>query len=441
MHKLKFEKIFYVVISSLLIITFVLVSYIFPPYSSFENSPGGVKKIYYADYISPAHQEIINMFNEKYKGQIEVETINLPFEKFSTNERKELLARYLRSKSDRIDIFAVDQIWVPRFAKWSVPLDNLISSQQKNNILKNAMETCYYNGKLVAIPLYIDVALMYYRKDILKTLPNYKKIVTELDSSITWDEFIALHKELKDQAAPFFTYQADNYEGLICIYDELLESQGKSFVENGKIQLNTPESKRALQLLVDMVNQDNISPEIVTRLKENPSYEYYLKNNGIFLRGWPGFLADYSTNAHYKNILTKIERVPTPHFKNGKPVSIFGGWNLMISKFSNKIPEAAKFINFVTSEEAQKILYQKGGLLPINNQVYEDSLFLKDNKSIQFYKRLLEQGVHRPFLQSYTGISDIISYYLHEAIKKNMSVKTALDDATDKINSGNFQLK
>lgn len=438
---MKFEKLFYVIISSLLIITFVLVSYIFPPYGSFENTQGGVKKIYYADYISPAHQEIINMFNEKYKGQIEVETINLPFEKFSTNERKELLARYLRSKSDRIDIFAVDQIWVPRFAKWSVPLDNLITAQQKNNILKNAMQTCYYNGNLAALPLYIDVALMYYRKDLLKTLPDYKKIERELNSSITWDEFFAIHNEMKARTAPFFTYQADNYEGLICIYDELLESQGRSFVEDGKIQLTTPESKRALQLMVDMVNKDGISPEIVTRLKENPSYEYYLKNNGVFLRGWPGFLADYSSDTNYKNILSNIVRVPTPHFRNGKPVSIFGGWNLMISKFSNKIPEAAKFLNFVTSEEAQKVLYQKGGLLPINNQVYQDSSFLKDNKSILFYKKLLEQGVHRPFLQSYTGISDIISYYLHQAIKNNISVEAALDDATKKINSGNFLLK
>jgi len=438
---LKFGKIFYVVISAFLVITFVLVSYIFPPYNSTADSPGGVKKIYYADAIPPALQKVVNMFNERYKGQIEVETINLPFDKFSTNERKELLARYLRSKSDRIDIFAVDQIWVPRFAKWSVPLDSFITSQQKNNILKNAIETCYYNENLVAMPLYIDVALMYYRKDLLKDLPDYKNVVHELNNSITWENFISLKEKIKDKNNPFFIYQADDYEGLICIFDEMLESEGKSFVEDGKIQLNTTEARKALQLLVDLVNKYDISPLAVTKFKEDPSYIYYLKNNGIFLRGWPGFYAGYEVNPSYKNIFNKIERAPTPHFAGGKPTSVFGGWNLMISRFSNKIPEAVKFINFVTSEEAQKVLYQDGGLLPINNQVYEDSSFLQEHKTIYFFKKLLKQGVHRPFLQSYTGISDIISYYLHEAIEKKISAAEALNNASEKINSGNFLLK
>jgi multiple sugar transport system substrate-binding protein len=33
------------------------------------------------------------LFNSRNKGRIEVVPVNLPFEKFTTNERKELLAR------------------------------------------------------------------------------------------------------------------------------------------------------------------------------------------------------------------------------------------------------------------------------------------------------------------------------------------------------------
>ncbi|MHB1687266.1 MAG: extracellular solute-binding protein [Ignavibacteriaceae bacterium] len=437
---MKFEKIFYVAISVFLVTTFVLVSYIFPPYGTTDESLISVKKIYYADYISPAHQALINLFNERYKGQIEVVGINLPFEKFSTNERKELLARYLRSKSDRIDIFAVDQIWVPRFARWGIPLDKLISQQQKDNLLKYSMETCSYNGQIVALPLYIDVALMYYRKDLLRQLPDYRSEIYKLSHSITWKDFIALHERLKEKN-PFFLFQADDYEGLICSFDELMESQGKSFIENGKVQLNSPEAKRALQLLVNLVNKYKMSPTEVTGFKEDPSYKYYLKNDGVFLRGWPGFLTGYKADPEYKDKFNNIFRAPTPHFEDGRATSVFGGWNLMISKFSNNVPEAAKFINFVTSEEAQKLLYEKGGFLPINNLVYDDTAFLNQHKSLYFFKDLLKQGVHRPFMQSYTGISDVISYYLHGAIKKQFSVSDALNMATEKINSGNFSLK
>ena len=109
---MKFEKLFYVAISSVVIIAFILIRNISSPSGTGYNSGSFVKKIYFVDHISAAHQKVIDKFNEKYKGQIEVVAINLPFVKFSTNERKELLARYLRSKSDRIDIFSVDQIWL-----------------------------------------------------------------------------------------------------------------------------------------------------------------------------------------------------------------------------------------------------------------------------------------------------------------------------------------
>lgn len=94
-------------------------------------------RIYFADNISIAHEALIKRFNETYRGEIEVIPVNLPFSKFSTNERKELLARSLRSKSDLIDVFAVDLIWVPRFAKWCEPLDIHIGIQgQQDKVYK-----------------------------------------------------------------------------------------------------------------------------------------------------------------------------------------------------------------------------------------------------------------------------------------------------------------
>jgi multiple sugar transport system substrate-binding protein len=188
---MKFEKLFYVAISSIVIVAFILITFISSPSGS-SGSDSYIKKIYFVDHISTAHQKVIDRFNKKYKGQIEVEAINLPFIKFSTNERKELLARYLRSKSGRIDIFSVDQIWVPRFAKWAIPMEKHINPSSRNNLLKYAMQSCYYKDTLVAIPLYIDIALMFYRKDLLK-IPEYKLV--EKKKRIDYgDDFASLQK-------------------------------------------------------------------------------------------------------------------------------------------------------------------------------------------------------------------------------------------------------
>ena len=80
-------------------------------------------------------------------------------------------------------------------------------------------------------------------------------------------------------------------------------------------------------------------------------------------------------------------------------------------------------------------MFQEGGYLPIINSVYEDTLFLDQEPDLKFYRSLMEQGVHRPYLVNYTKISDIISYQLHLAIKKEQSVENALENASVLIQS------
>ena len=438
---MKFTKLFYVVISSILVIFFILISNVFSPSELTKGSSSGVTKIYFADHISSALQTVIDNFNEKYKGQIKVEVINLPFTKFSTNERKELLARYLRSKSERLDLFSVDQIWVPRFAKWGMNFDKYIPESERKELLKYAMNSCYFNDSLVAVPLYMDVALMYYRKDLIEKLPNSKEIIKKINNSITWKDFIALYKEMKHLENPFYVFQGDDYEGLICSFSELMSDEGVPFIKKGKLELNTPQAHRALNLLVNLVHKYHLSPEDVVHFKEDPSYAYYLKNDGVFLRGWPSFLKTEMQNKKYKDISKKIFRAPLPHFEGTKPVSVFGGWNLMVSRFSQKKDEVIKFIHYLISDEAQKILYEKGGYLPINNKIYSDSTIIKSYPQLKFYEKLMKHGVYRPFIENYTSISDVLSYYLNLAIRQKISVNDALKKATEKINSGSILLK
>ncbi len=434
---MKFEKIFYVIISTVIITAFILIGYVSSPISNRQNT--SVKKIYFVDNISYAHQKVIDLFNKKYAGQIEVVAINTPFDKFSTNERKELLARYLRSKSDRIDIFAVDQIWVPRFAKWSVPLDKLIDSVNRKNLLSYALQSCVYNNSLMAIPLYIDISMLYYRKDILSKFPNYHVIQKKLNESITWEDFVKLYKGWGNKENPFYIFPGDNYEGFICLFAEMMASLGKPIAEKDKIYINSPEALKCLNLLVAMVNDYKMSPKDVVRFRESSANTYFVNRNSIFLRDWSSF-----DKIPDKNTLIKenvIAKVPPPHFKDGKKVSVFGGWNLMISKYSTKVSEALTFLNFIMQEDIQKILYEAGNFLPVNNRIYEDSVFLSKYPELKYLKQMFVFGYHRPFLENYTIISDVLSYYLNLALKQKISAKEALEKASSKIASERIIIK
>ena len=389
--------------------------------------------IYFADNISAAHRKLIDRFNEHYQGRIRVVPINLPFDKFSTNERKQLLTRSFRSKTTRIDIFAVDLVWVPRFVKWAEPLSAYFSPEERRAFLPYALESCVFDSVLVGVPFYIDIGMMYYRADLLQKLPDYAAIEHKLKSSMPWEEFIALGRRPELAHHPFYLFPADNYEGLICCFVEAVNSQNVALLQDNELRLNTPETRRALQLLVDLINTFGLTPKNVTEYNEIDVYRYALNHDAVFLRGWPGNLRPYLDSAR-----TKVENMriaALPHFREARATSVYGGWNLMISKDSEKKAEALEFLEFATGPEAQKILYEEMGYLPASKTVYEDSAYFASRPELQYLRQLLDRGVHRPALVEYTKISDILSFYCKRAIKMEMTVERALQSAENMIRS------
>ena len=113
----------------------------------------------------------------------------------------------------------------------------------------------------------------------------------------------------------------------------------------------------------------------------------------------------------------------------------------MISKFSTKIPEVIKFAQFLISEEVQKIMFEEGGYLPVNIKIYNDSAYVHAHPELNFYYKLMKRGIHRPFLKRYTNVSDILSYYINLAIRKEITVDEALSIATEKIKSDEIFIK
>jgi multiple sugar transport system substrate-binding protein len=398
-------------------------------------------KVYFADRISTAHTKIINRFNELHRGRIEVVPVDLPFDKFSTNERKELLARSLRSRSDRLDIFSVDLIWVERFARWCEPLDQYFPPEQRKDIIPVALESCFHETTLVAMPLHIDIGLMYYRQDLLRALPDAESVEARLRESISWPEFIQLQRRLGYQEKPFYIFQADEFEGLVCTYVELVRALDSTAVSTSLINLMSPAARSALQLLVDLVHKEKMSPLKVTEFDEPRSYTYMLDNNAVFLRGWPNFVENFSKTYPDTSRLNRIRKAALPHFVAHKPTSVFGGWNLMLSKFSTRKAEALEFLRYVEAKEAQQILYDSEGFLPVTNLIYADSLYMRSHSDLAYYHTLLERGFHRPSLVDYTRISDILSHFLRRAILGELSAEVALGQASEMIRSNKVLLK
>jgi len=397
-------------------------------------------KVYFADNMSAAHITLIDQFNRLHQNEIEIIPIDLPFSKFTTNERKELIARSLRDKDSRIDIFAVDQIWVPRFAKWAEPLAKYFTQKELATLVPQALTTCYYDQVLVGIPLYIDEGVLYYRSDLLKRVSSDPGFEKRLRNSIGWDELIRLGKQYSNDQM-FYLFQGDNYEGLICNYFEILLSMGGEVFQDGKIKFNTPVGRQSIQFMADLIYKYQISPKEVYGYNEQESYVCALRNNAPFFRGWSSFLKDVTLTPADSAKRNLLRMASLPHFEGRPEKSVFGGWDLMISKNSSNKMEAVKFLEFIISVESQKTLFSISGYPPIRREVYTDPEILAQYPYLRDIEKRIQTGAHRPMLTDYTKISDILSLHLNNVLKRETTPRQALQEVDAAISTNQYFVK
>ncbi|MEJ2054703.1 MAG: extracellular solute-binding protein, partial [Calditrichaceae bacterium] len=201
------------------------------------------------------------------------------------------------------------------------------------------------------------------------------------------------------------------------------------------VNLELPKIKESLQLIYNFVNKWNLTPPEVTEFDELESLNFALEHDALFLRGWPGYRLHHRYNVNEPKKLAAIVEIPVPHFPDVHKYGVFGGWNLMISKFSTKTEEAVEFIKFVQRKENQILLLEEAGHFPIIESLYTDSTFLVKHPELTYYQELLNCGKHRPIREDYTQISDIISYYFKLMVKDQISIDEAAKMAMQKINS------
>ena len=409
------------------LISFLISSF---PLGTNPLNTDGIERVYFADNIGVGHAEIIRQFNELYKGEIEVIAIDLPFSKFNTNQRKELIARNLRSRSSRIDVFSVDLIWVPRFTKWAEPLAPYFAPQLLKKMVPQPLKTCYVNDILYAIPLYTDIGALYYRKDMILALPGGEEIVERIRQSITWEEMLEL-RELYFPDLSMFVPQAVAYEGLICNFNEVL-GQSLQDQETGELlDLGDSLIVQRTKFMREMF-RSKFAPNEALSMTEDDCIRFALANDIPFVRGWPTV-----NNEGYQRfdpeLFSKLEIAPVPHFKGGKSTPVFGGWNMMLSKHSPVKEASIEFMKFASSMEGQQIFYESEGLLPIQREFYSRLESGPRQERLQLIQKMMQRGLHRPMLNQYTLISDILSSKLHQILAGEIEVETGLIEAQTEI--------
>ena len=184
-----------------------------------------------------------------------------------------------------IDLLNLDVIWVPEFAAagWLQNLDDQIRRDRLplEDFLPAALTASRYQGRLYALPWFVDAGLLYYRTDLYAAagLPPPRTFADLLQIASLKDKF----------NLPYgFLFQGQAYEGLVTVACEFFwGSGGRIFDEAGNLVLDSPENRQALQFLVDLIYVHKVSPLAVTTFLEEDCRHAFEQGNAVAMRNWP----------------------------------------------------------------------------------------------------------------------------------------------------------
>ena len=365
-------------------------------------------------------EETINEF-QKSSG-IPVQLIRQPT---YTDQRRQALIISLEAKQPNPDLFLMDVVWIKQFVEsgWLQPLDSLIKEDNFSTdiFFKKIIEQVNkYNGKIYALPVFLDVALLYYRSDLLKKY-GYE------NPPETWQQLLKDSQNIiQKEKINGFVWQGAQYEGLVCSFNEFINSNNGGFIRNGEFKINTLENIEALMFMQDLIWKYKVSPEnTFTEMKEEEVRRNFQSGNALFERNWT-----YAWKLHQIDdspVKGKTGVTTLPHFADGKSVSTLGGWHIGLSKYSDTKKEAWELIKYITSYKVQKKMIMTIGWNPARKDVYDDPDVKKEIPQVNILKETLETSVARPSLPYYSELSEIIQRYVNNCLANKMSSEEALN--------------
>lgn len=379
-------------------------------------------------WIGGAPEEIsywesrIRLFEEK--TGIDAQFVRQPT---YSDQRLQGLMVSLESGQPDPDVFLMDVIWISMFSRsgWLEQLDEFIGKDDFStapffsNVLK---QSDTFKGKLYALPVFIDVGLLYYRKDLLRKY-GYSS------APRTWGELKAMaqsvNKRMGISGFNGFLWQGAQYEGLVCTFLEFITSHGGVLYDGKNLLPENPASRRGLAFMRDLIHEYGISPSnTYTEMKEEEVRRAFQRGNALFERNWL-----YAWNLHQQEnspVKGKVAMAPLPCEPPAGRSSALGGWHVGISRYSDRKEDAWRLVKFILSKEEQAEMALRVGWHPGRRDIYSLERVKRKLPYIGLVQKVFKSAVNRPAMPCYTQVSQIIQLHVNNCLMGKTGPEQAL---------------
>lgn len=352
-------------------------------------------------------------------------TVRLVSTPSSASDRLALYQQLLAAHSPDIDVLQIDVVWPGILAAHFLDLNPYAVAQIEAHF-PVVVENNTVNGRLVAMPWFIDAPMLYYRRDLLE---KHREPVPR-----TWRELTDVARRIQDAERAAgnerlwgFVWQGRAYEGLTCDALEWIASYGGGQIveSDGGISVNNPRAARALQLAATWVG--TITPKGVLNYAEEEARGVFQSGNAVFMRNWPYAWA--LASGEQSPVRGKVGVAPMPAGEDGSSAATLGGAQLAVSRYSAHPRIAADLVLHLAGYSEQKRRAIVGGYNPTIPMLYRDPDVLNANPFFGTLAGSFPRLVPRPSTVTgirYNRVSSAFWNAAHAVISGQSDAETAL---------------
>lgn len=335
------------------------------------------------------------------------------------------------------DVVMVDTIWLGEYVDNGLIRDiheQALAWSEWDDIVDSFKESSMWNGRIHGIWLNTDVRVLAYNKKLFREAGlDPEKPPT------TWDELKEMALAISDPPRVYgYAFPAMKEEDTAHRFYAFLHSAGgKILSDDMKTALfNSEAGVEALQLMVDMVNQEAASL--------NLGGTYSDIDRGLFLDRYAmsimtkpiGLARDIIADLTDEQYMEDFGVAPIPRHPDGEFATQSGGYLLAIPSKSAHPELAWELITLATGAQAQFDYTVARGYVPTRYSLMDRAEdYIKEDPNFDVILGQLPYAYFRPSIPEYTEVSNAIQDAIQLALLGRMTPKAALDQAAERVNA------
>lgn len=344
-------------------------------------------------------------------------------------ERLALYQQFLSAKQASIDVFQVDVVWPGVLQDHLLDLTPFVPQEEIDRHFSSVIANNTVNGRLVAMPLYTDVGILYYRKDLLA---KYNRPVPQ-----TWDELTETAKIIQagERAEGMrdmwgYVWQGRASEALTCNALEWINSSGGGSIvgDDGQVTIVNPEAIAAIDRAANWIG--TITPKGALNYTEEETRGVFQSGKSVFMRNWPYAWSLVQGDA--SPVKDKVGVALLPNGGEGFPRSgTLGGWQMGVSKYSTQQEKAVELVRYLTGPEIQRDYALRATYNPTIKSLYKDQVVLDTLPASSIIYDALSDAVPRPSKvtgRRYNQVSNSFWNAVYAVLSGEMDAKESFEN-------------